>query len=66
MSKEQKKSNTGLITGLIVGGAVTGVAGMLLSSKENRNKTKKFGQKAGNAGLKFIQKLLQKTKRGDS
>ena len=63
MSKKEKKSSKGLITGLIVGGAVTGVAGMLLSSTENRKKTKKIGQQAGHAGLKFIQKLLQKKKK---
>ncbi len=56
----KKKSNKGLITGLIVGGAITGVAGMLLASEDNREKTKEVSKKAGHAGLKFIQKLLKK------
>ncbi len=61
MSKlEVKKSKKGLITGLIVGGAVTGVAGMLLSSEKNRKKTKVFGKKMGYTGLKWIQKILHK------
>jgi gas vesicle protein len=60
MSKKSKKSNKGLITGLIVGGAITGVAGMLLSSEENREKTKEIGKKAGNAGMRFIQNFLKK------
>lgn len=60
MEKKKKKSNRGLITGLIVGGAITGVAGMLLSSDENREKTKEVSKKAGYAGLKFIQKFLKK------
>ncbi len=55
-----KKSNKGLITGLIVGGAITGVAGMLLSSEENRKKTKEVGKKAGNIGLRFLKKILKK------
>jgi gas vesicle protein len=58
MSENPKKSNKGLITGLIVGGAITGVAGMLLSSEENREKTKEIGKKAGHAGLRFVHKLL--------
>lgn len=65
MAKKSKKSNKGLITGLIVGGAITGVAGMLLSSEENREKTKKVGEKAGRVGLKFIQKLLEKVKKSE-
>ena len=60
MTKKEKKSNKGLITGLIVGGAITGVAGMLLTSEENREKTKEVSKKAGNIGLRFIQKLLKK------
>ncbi len=63
MSKKPRKSSTGLITGLIVGGAVTGVAGMLLSSKENREKTKKIGKQAGNAGLKMIKDIFEKAKK---
>lgn len=60
MKKKTKKSNKGLITGLIVGGAITGVAGMLLASEDNRKKTKEVGRKAGHAGLKLIQKVLKK------
>ena len=58
MSENPKKSNKGLITGLIVGGAITGVAGMLLSSEENREKTKKIGKKAGHVGLRLLRKFL--------
>lgn len=60
MSKKSRKSKNGLITGLIVGGAITGVAGMLLSSEENREKTKEIGKKAGSVGLRFIQNFLKK------
>ncbi len=59
---KSKKSNKGLITGLIVGGAITGVAGMLLSSEENRKKTKEIGQKAGDVGLTLIQRILKRNK----
>ena len=63
MSKKSKKSSRGLITGLIVGGAITGVAGMLLSSEENREKTKEIGKKAGTAGVGIIRKLLERCKK---
>ena len=59
---KSKKSNKGLITGLIVGGAITGVAGMLLSSEENREKTKEMGKKAGNVGLTLLQRVFKKKK----
>ncbi len=64
MSKKTKKtkSSNGLITGLIVGGAITGVAGMMLSSEDNRKKTQKIGLQAGKVGLKLAQKLLKKCK----
>lgn len=60
MAKKSKKSNKGLLTGLIVGGAITGVAGMLLSSEENRKKTKEVGKKAGRIGLRFLQNFLKR------
>lgn len=62
MVKQPKKSKKGLITGLIVGGAITGVAGMLLSSEENREKTKEVGKKAGRVGLQFLRKFLKRDK----
>jgi len=36
----EKKKN-GLVTGMIIGGAVASVAGILLSKKENREKIKR-------------------------
>jgi len=35
------KKKNGLVTGMIIGGAVASVAGILLSKKENREKIKK-------------------------
>lgn len=51
-----QKNKNGLVTGIIVGGAVASVASIFLSKKENREKLKK-------GGGDFISKLKRWTQK---
>ncbi len=58
----EKKKKNDLFTGIVVGGAVGSVLSLLLSSKENREKSKKIGLKLFRKGKSVAECFLEKYK----
>jgi gas vesicle protein len=58
MSENKKKND--LLTGIVVGGAVGSVLSLLLSSKENREKSKKVGLNIFKKGKSVAEDFLEK------
>ncbi len=58
MSENKKKND--LLTGIVVGGAVGSVLSLLLSSKENREKSKKAGLNLFKKGKSVAEDFLEK------
>ena len=61
MEKKEKKSD--LLTGIVVGGAVGSVLSLLLSSKENRETSKKVGLRLFKKGKSVAESFLEKYKK---
>ncbi len=55
-----KKKKNDLLTGIVVGGAVGSVLSLLLSSKENREKSKKIGLNLFKKGKSVAECFLEK------
>jgi gas vesicle protein len=55
-----KKKKHDLLTGIVVGGAVGSVLSLLLSSKENREKSKKIGLNIFKKGKSVAESFLEK------
>ena len=55
-----KKKKNDLLTGIVVGGAVGSVLSLLLSSKENREKSKKVGLNIFKKGKSVAEYFLEK------
>jgi len=60
---EQKKKNPGLLTGILVGGAVGSVLSIFLSKKQNREKIKNEAQKFWTSGKSVVEKFIEKYKK---
>lgn len=58
MSENKKKND--LLTGIVVGGAVGSVLSLLLSSKENREKSKKVSLNIFKKGKSVAENFLEK------
>ena len=63
MTEKKKKSD--LLTGIVVGGAVGSVLSLLLSSKENRAKSKKVGLRIFKKGKSIAECFLDKYNKED-
>lgn len=57
---EPNKKKNGLLTGMIVGGAIGSVLSLLFSTEKGRKMTKKGAQKALDAGKSVTEKFLEK------
>jgi gas vesicle protein len=55
-----KKKKNDLLTGIVVGGAVGSALSLLLSSKENRAKSKKVGLRIFKKGKSVAENFLEK------
>lgn len=64
--KNKKDKRSGLLTGIVVGGAIGSVASLMLSSKKGRETSKNLGKKVGkevlSTGLGLLKKFVDRKK----
>ncbi|MCF7917771.1 hypothetical protein K9L27_02090 [Candidatus Gracilibacteria bacterium] len=60
--EEEKKKSGGLLTGLIVGGAVGSVLSFLFTSDERRKSTQKISKKILEKGKSIAEEFIDKYK----
>lgn len=63
MDNDEKKKSGGLLTGLVVGGAVGSVLSFLFATEERRKKTHKVSKKLLDKGKSVAEKFLDKYKK---
>jgi gas vesicle protein len=58
--EEEKKKRSGLLTGIIVGGAVGSVLSLLFSTEKQRQQVKKVSHQVLEGGKSFAERFLEK------
>jgi gas vesicle protein len=61
--ENKKKKSGGLLTGLVVGGAVGSVLSFLFATEKRRKDTRKISKKILNTGKSMAEQFLEKYKK---
>ena len=65
MTKNSNKKRSGVLTGLVIGGAVGSVLSFLLTTDEGKNATKKVSKSLKKNGLELLKSFKKKKNKDD-